>query len=189
MSHVTHRQSRLRDVRQSRPRDVAAWLLAALAFAACRSDPPPPPARAHTAAPSATAPAPDRVDPGEVPEGAEKAFGLPLPRAMRVDARFPDAVRASGPVPLDAIANYVRARVVADRVETGPAKTVFSRATLKVAPERLLRVEVVAFGERTEMIVRDVTRPPGDDTVKPTDPWSRPGFDPRDRKADPKRFE
>jgi hypothetical protein len=167
---------------------LLASCLAALSLAACTSDPPPPPPRPPvTAAPAA--PAPDRVDPGEVPEGAEQAFGLPIPRAMRVDARFPDAVRAEGPVPLDATANYVRARVVAERVETGPAKTVFSRATLKSAPDRLLRVEVIAHGDRTEMIVRDETRPPSSDAVKPTDPWNKPGFDPRDRQADPKRFE
>lgn len=171
-------------------RPLASWLLAAPLLASCRSDPPPPPAPPVTApAPVPAPPAPDRVDPAEVPEGAESAFGLPVPRAMQVEARFPDAVRAIGRVPLDALANYVRARVVADRVETGPAKTVFARATLKSAPERMLRVEVVSFGDRTEMIVRDVTRPPARDVVKPTDPWSQPGFDPRDRKADPKRFE
>lgn len=161
-----------------------------LALAACGTDAPapPPPSSAH-AAPATPPPAPDRVDPNEVPEGAESAFGLPLPRSMRVEARFPDAVRAEGRVPLDALANYVRARVVAERVETGPAKTVFSRATLKASPEKLLRVEVIAFADRTEMIVRDVTRPAAAGVVKPTDPWNKPGFDPRDRQADPKRFE
>lgn len=180
----------LRDLLVPRPLVRAAPLFIAISLAislaACKSDPPAPPP-AKTSAPAAAAP--DRVDPDEVPEGSEKAFGLPIPRAMRVDATFPDAVRASGAIPFDAVSNYVRARVVSERVETGPAKTVFSRATLKTAPEKMLRVEVVAFGDRTEMIVRDVTRPPGSDTVKPTDPWSRPGFDPRDRKADPKRFE
>lgn len=166
---------------------IAAWLAAALSIAGCKGDPPPPPQPAK-AAPTA-APAVDRVDPAEVPEGTEKAFGLPLPRAMSVEARFPDAVRAHGRVPFDAVSNYVRSRVVAERVETGPAKTVFSRATLKVSPEKMLRVEVVAFSDRTEMIVRDVTAPPPSDAVKPTDPWNKPGFDPRDRRADPKRFE
>jgi hypothetical protein len=165
-----------------------ACVACVFALAGCKGDPPPPaPAPARTAA--AAPPAVDRVDPEEVPEGAEKAFGLPIPRAMSVDARFPDAVRAHGRVPLDAMANYVRARVVAERVETGPAKTVFSRATLKASPEKMLRVEVVAFGDRTEMIVRDVTRPPSADVVKPTDPWNKPGFDPKDRRADPGRFE
>ena len=103
---------------------------------------------------------------------------------MRIEVRFPDAVRARGELPFDAVANYVRARVVAARVETGPAKTVFSEATLKVSPEKSLRVEVVAFGDRTELIVRDVTRPPATGAVKPTDPWYQPGFDPGDLRTD-----
>jgi hypothetical protein len=159
----------------------------ALAIAGCKGDPPPPPPPALTAAP---APSPvDRVAPNEVPEGAEKAFGLPIPRAMEVDARFPDAVRARGDLPFDLVSNYVRARVVAERVETGPAKTVFSQATLKSSPERMLRVEVISSGDRTELLVRDVTRPAASDAVKPTDPWTEPGFDPKDRKAAPSRFE
>lgn len=156
----------------------------------CNGEPPAPVrAQATATAPPPAPSAVDRVDPGEVTEGTETAFGLPIPRAMRVEARFHDAVRAGGNVPLDALANYVRARVIADRVETGPAKTVFSRATLKSSPDKLLRVEVVAQGDRTEIVVRDVTRPPATDVVKPTDPWLAPGFDPRDRKADPKRNE
>ena len=53
---------------------------------------------------------------------------------------------------------------------------------------RLLRVEVVRLSDRTELFVRDVSRPPAADVVKPTDPWDKPGFDPKDRKADPSRF-
>lgn len=170
---------------------LPALLASAVALAACKGDRPAPPSPAASAAPASAAPPTpvDRVDPHEIPEGAERAFGFPFPRAMRVEARFPDAVRAGGPLPFDAVANYVRARVVAQRIETGPAKTVFPRATLRASPEKMLRVEVVAFGDRTEILVRDVTRPSSRDLVKPTDPWTAPGFDPDDRRADPKRFE
>ncbi len=167
----------------------ALWISAGLALTACRDGAPPPaPHERATAATAATA-AVDHVDPNELPEGTESAFGLPIPRAMDVAQRLPDSVRARGDVPLDALANYVRERVVADRVETGPAKTVFSQVTLKASPNRLLRVEVVRLSDRTELFVRDVSRPPAADVVKPTDPWDKPGFDPKDRKADPSRFE
>ena len=162
----------------------------ALAVTACRgrTEPPPPSDRP---APSATtsAAAVDHVDPNELPEGTDDAFGLPVPRAMKVAQRSADTVHARGSVPLDALANYVRERVIASHVETGPAKTVFSEVTLKASPNRLLRVEVIRLGEGAELYVRDVTRPPSTDAVKPTDPWDRPGFDPSDRKADPSRFE
>ena len=170
---------------------VLVVLASSVTLASCDAAPPAPSAQASPTA-QATAPAPrpvDRVEPGEIPEGTEKAFGFPLPRAMRVEARFPDEIRARGQLPFDAVANYVRARVVAERIETGPAKTVFPRATLKTSPDKMLRLEVIAFGDRTEIFVRDVTRPPASNAVKPTDPWYKPGFDPSDRKVDPKRFE
>ncbi|MEZ4302221.1 MAG: hypothetical protein R3B70_45255 [Polyangiaceae bacterium] len=170
----------------------SAPLFFCLSAVSCGGDPPPPQPVA-SAAPAAPAPIPsavDRVEPGEIAEGSERAFGFPIPRAMRVESRFPDTVRAAGHLPLDALANYVRARVVADRVETGPAKTVFSRATLKSSPAHMLRVEVIAYaGGGSALVVRDVTRPPATTDVKPTDPWNAPGFDPKDRRADPKRFE
>lgn len=162
----------------------------ALVALGCTTDPPAPARPIPAATLSAPAPsAVDRLDPKEIPEGTETAFGFPIPRAMRVENRFHDAVRAAGHLPLDGLANYVRARVIADRVETGPAKTVFAGATLRASPDRLLRVEVVAHGDRTEIIVRDISRPVASDVVKPTDPWRTPGFDPRDRKVDPKRNE
>ncbi len=161
-----------------------------VALAACGGDGPSVSPTTTAAATSPKPPTPvDRVDPNEILEGGENAFGLPIPRAMHVNARFPDAVRARGPLPLDALANYVRARVVAGSAETGPAKTVFPRATVKASPARMLRVEVISFGDITELVVRDVTRPSAKTSVTPTDPWTQPGFDPNDRKAEPKRFE
>lgn len=162
-------------------------LLLPLVLLSCKSDPPPTPLLMPTS--TAATSAVDHVDPNEIPEGTERAFGLPLPRAMRVSATFPDAVRATGELPLAALTAFVRSRVIAERVEAGPEKAVFSNATLKSAPGKLLRVEIVAYDDRSELIVRDVTQPPASDTVKPTDPWYKPGFDPKDGKADPTRFE
>ena len=180
----------MRDVSTSSLR-AATPLVIVIALTSCRggassstdSGRPAQPAATITAAPV------DHVDPHELPEGTESAFGLPIPRAMEIAQRLPDAIRARGDVPLDALANYVRDRVIAERVETGPAKTVFSSVTLKASPNRLLRVEVFQLGDRAELFVRDVTRPPPTDVVKPTDPWDQPGFDPSDRKASRSRFE
>jgi hypothetical protein len=162
----------------------------AMTLAGCENDPPEPPPPPAAALTATAKPSPvDHVDSNEIPEGTEKAFGLPIPRVMRVERRFSDAVHARGDVSLDVAASYVSARVVAAHVEKSPAKTVFSGATLKSDPSRTLSVELVAYGDRTDLIVRDVTRPAGQSVVSPTDPWYKPGFDPKDRKADPKRFE
>ncbi|MBK8256038.1 MAG: hypothetical protein IPK82_25640 [Polyangiaceae bacterium] len=155
----------------------------------CSTDPPPPPPqRVHTAAP--TAAAVDRVDPNEVLEGTEKAFGFPLPHKFVVEHRFKDAVQARGEVPFERLVAYVRSRVIATSVETGPTTATFKNATLKDNPTLNLDIHIWMWGgEGLGISVRDVTRLPAKDIVKPTDPWDQPGFDPKDRKVDPKRFE
>ncbi|MCC6556599.1 MAG: hypothetical protein IT372_26870 [Polyangiaceae bacterium] len=167
---------------------LATIALLACAEGACRrktEDPPPPPA------PSATAPRPpvDAVLPGELAEGSELAFGLPIPRRMRVRARFPDEVSAAGDVPPERLSNYVRERVLSPSVETGPAKTVFAKATVKKAPERTLRIEVVAHPGATELIVRDLTPPPAVHGLSEEERWRRKGLKPDGSPLDPTRLE
>lgn len=174
-----------------RPLALAALALACAAATACRSGADAPP----TPAPSASAEAPrrraaDQVAPGELAEGTEQAFGLPIPRKMRVRLRFPDEIVATGEVPAEQVSNYVRQRVLAERVETGPAKTVFSRATLKRDPARFLRVEVISRGARgAELVVRDVTRPPPEPGLSDEERWRQKGFKPDGTPLDPTRLE
>jgi hypothetical protein len=110
---------------------------------------------------------------------------------MKVRARFPDAVFAMGDVPLERVSNYVRERVVAAGVETGPAKTVFSRATVKSAPERTLRIEVVSRPSATELVVRDQTRPPSpvEEGLSEEERWRRHGLKPDGTPLDPTHLE
>ncbi|WP_437726839.1 hypothetical protein [Sorangium sp. So ce861] len=163
---------------------------AASAAPACRSDAPAP---APTPPPASEASAPrppvDQALPGELAEGAEQAFGLPIPRRMKVRARFPDAVFAVGEIPAERVANYVRTRVLAGNVETGPAKTIFSRATVKSAPQRMLRVEVVSRAHVSELVVRDETRPPPERGLSVEERWRRNGLTPDGKVLDPTRLE
>jgi hypothetical protein len=147
---------------------------------------------AGTARPAASAPSPipvDRALPGELAEGTEKAFGLPLPRRMTVGARFADVVSADGVVPPDQVANYVRQRVIADKVETGPAKTVFSKATVKSQPGLVVAIEVTSRGGTTELTVRNITPPPIKPGVSPDDRWRELGYRPDGTPADPTHLE
>lgn len=164
-------------------------LLALAAALGCRQKteaPPPPPAT--TAAP-APQPRADAVRPGEIAEGTEQAFGLPIPRRMRVRSRFPDAISAVGDLPPERLSNYVRERVVVESVETGPAKTVFTRATLKSAPQRMLRIEVIARSGVTELVVRDQTRPPIEEGLSEEERWRRKGLKPDGSPLDPTHLE
>lgn len=174
-----------------RPLALAALALACAAATACRSgaDAPPPPAPSASAAARRSTSA-DQVVPGELAEGTDQAFGLPIPRKMRVRLRFPDEIVATGEIPAEQVSNYVRQRVLSERVETGPAKTVFSRATLKRDPARFLRVEVISRGTRgAELVVRDVTRPPPEPGLSEEERWRQKGFKPDGTPLDPTRLE
>ena len=97
---------------------------------------------------------------------------------MTVRARFPDTIYARGRVALEPLANYVRQRVDAKRVDTGPVKTVFVQATLKADPKRQVRVEVSSKGGIAQLMVRDQTRPPAEKGLSPEERWRRSGVTP-----------
>ena len=166
-------------------------LALALAFApACRgrsettAEPPPMDVEANYPKPPV-----DKLEPGELAEGSEKAFGLAVPRAMLIEARFPDAVFAVGEIAPGLVVSYVRRRVVSEGVEAGPAKTVFPRATLKDAPTSVVHIEVVARGRSTSLVVRDVTRPPAKDGLSEEQRWKELGLTPQGEPIDPTQLE
>lgn len=123
----------------------------------------------------------DSTEEGELAEGDQDAFGLPLPRAMLVQARFPDAVHAKGQVSFEALANYVRKRVDATRVDTGPSKTVFDGAALKKNPAQYLRVDVLSRGGLVRLVVRNLSPParPKDPSLTDAERWKRMGLTPQ----------
>jgi hypothetical protein len=108
---------------------------------------------------------------------------------MRVEARFPDAVFAAGELSPNDVAGYVRARVIAEGVEKGAAKTVFTRATLKDAPERVLRIEIVTRPGSTALVVRDATRPPAKSGVSEEQRWRELGLTPQGEPLDRTKLE
>jgi hypothetical protein len=108
---------------------------------------------------------------------------------MRVVGRFDDVVFASGDVTPELVANYVRQRVIASHIETGPAKTVFTGVTLRVAPTRTLRVDVVARNGDTDLTVRDETRPPAREGLTEAERWKELGLSPKGTPLDPTHLE
>ena len=136
-------------------------------------------------APAPSAHAVDRLLPGELAEGSETAFGLALPRVAVVRARFDDLVFAGVDVPPHRVANYVRQRVTAENVETGPGKTVFSRAVVRGQPGVELTIEVLTRAGNTELQVRKLptTRAPGG--MSDADRWRAAGFNPDGTPLDP----
>lgn len=143
--------------------------------------PAPPPVRTAEAA---AAPV-DRVLPDELAEGSQAAFGLLLPRVMRVEGRFDDVVLASAHAPADAVANYVRQRVTAEQVITGPQKTLFARAVVKGSTGPKVSIAVISLPNRTEMEVRNATPKPTQPNQTPEERWRALGLKPDGTLLDP----
>jgi hypothetical protein len=141
---------------------------------------------------SASAPKPpvDRLAPGELLEGKTSAFGLTFPQKMRIERRFDDSAHGAGDVPPESVANYVRQRVEASHVEIGAARTVFPSVRIKGgAPDKLYRIEVVANGPTTLLVVRDITPPPLEPGLSEEERWRRAGMTPQGKPLDPKAME
>jgi len=129
---------------------------------------------------------PDSVAPGQLAEGGERVYGLVLPRDMRVLARRDDVTYARGALPFEGLANYVRARVIAKRVETGPSRTVFVDATLKDNPKYLMQIEVRRNVSGVDLVLRNRTHKPAAKGLSPADRWRRAGMSPDGKRVDPK---
>lgn len=157
-------------------------------IAGCKGKSPAPDNGAQTPPPAATAPA-DQLAPGELALGKEEAFGLVLPRRMQIEARFPDAVFAHGQIPAEQVANYIRKYIIAERVETGPAKTIFEKATLKEKPAAQLHIEVIAQGALTQLVVRNESRAPAKEGLSEEERWKELGLTPQGQVLDPTQLE
>jgi hypothetical protein len=164
---------------------LAAALATLAAFAgACKREPPPPPAP----------PAPvDQLAPGEVVEGKDKAFALPLPRHTKVTGRFDTSVTVRSPLKPEDLANFVRARVKDGNVVAGGAATTFEDVVVPAEPQRRLTIEVrktpLTGDARSEMTVRDTTPPPVEPGLTDEQRWQKAGLDPNGNVLDPKNTE
>jgi len=150
---------------------------AAICAAACAKRATPAPTPAPPPAESATSA--DRLLPGELAEGSERAMGLALPRDMKLVRRFDDSAVIRGRAAADAVANYVRKRVDATSAEIGAARTVFPRAHVKGQPEnKIVRIEVVQAVDGAELWLQDLTRPEMPVGLSEDERWRKAGVVP-----------
>jgi hypothetical protein len=123
----------------------------------------------------------DHLASGELPPGTASAYGLVLPNGMRLFANFSRTAEAIGPQRPEDVANYIRERVTATRVELGAVGTVFPAVQVKNGdPTKTLRIEVVPLGDRTKVVVRDISPPTERVAVDPNETdemrWRRAGY-------------
>jgi hypothetical protein len=119
----------------------------------------------------------DTTIPGELPEGTIVAFGLKLPRRMTVIAQMDDSLFAVGAMRLEHVSNYIRSRVDAEKVETGPSKTVFREAKVR-GGDKTVEVEVSLVSRGVQVVVRNKTRKPAAEGLSEKQRWERVGLTP-----------
>jgi hypothetical protein len=159
---------------------VAAALAAA---SGCKSKEAPLSRNGDTSAPA------DHLAKGEIPEGRERAFSLPLPLRSQVKIRFRDNVQVVSSHTHEELSNFVRARVKSGRVLIGTTMTTFEDVVVPSEPTRHLKIEIRQLTtldeHRSEMIVRDITPPPSDPNETDADRWRKVGLTPDGRLIDP----
>lgn len=162
-------------------RRLIAVALASLALSgasACkRKEEQAPPAPAPSAAPSA-----DRLAPGEIPEGRDHAFTLPLPLHATVKARFAGSVHVASTHTQEELANFVRARVTEGKSSSGTTETRFEKVVVTKDPSRRLTIDIrrpaMAGEYRSQMVIDDVTPVPEEPGLTDEDRWKKAGMTP-----------
>jgi hypothetical protein len=104
---------------------------------------------------------------------------------MTVRARFDDVIFVAGDVPAHRVANYVRQRVVADKVETGPMKTIFPHAVVRDQPGVELAILISPHGDATEIQVRNLSLVKSTPGLTQEERWRAAGFKPDGTLLDP----
>jgi hypothetical protein len=171
-----------------RRRGAALALATLFAFPACKRAPP---VEDHAPPPPPSAKPVDRLAPGELIPGDKNAFGIVLPRDVKVDQVFHDVFFTSGPVNASDLANYVRPLVKDGTVNVGATATVFDQVRPVADPSHLLFVRIYAgpMGRGARMEVRDVTPPPLSSAPSPEERWKQLGLSPQGKILDPKHLQ
>ncbi len=145
---------------------------------------------------SASAKPVDHLAPKELLEGDAKAFGLTLPRGVRLDQSFADVAYASGAVDTEAAVQYIRARVREGKMIApdfaGDGKTTFDHVRVPARPDKDLVVCVKpgkgAVGV-TQFEVRDVTPTKAPELPDEAARWRNAGLTPEGRVLDPTKLQ
>ncbi|HEY3254606.1 MAG TPA: hypothetical protein VGJ91_11680 [Polyangiaceae bacterium] len=132
----------------------------------------------------------DRLAADELAAGNAEVWGFVVPREMQVEHRYKEVTHLIGRVKPDALANYVRERVVVSHVEIGAARTIFPDARIKAgAADRVYELDVIPEPGITRLIIRDTTPPKIQPGLTDAERWRQAGLTPEGRPLDPKAFE
>lgn len=167
---------------------AGALLAFALATTHCKKDAP-------RESPREEAPSlpPDRLAPGELPEGDEEAFGIKLPKGLRVERGFSSVVHAvSTTLTPEPVADYLRARVTDGSMAKRTDGIRFTGVHPTKDPKRELTIHVQA-GERgvstCDVLFVDATPPEVVPNLTEDERRARAGLTPDGKLIDPQHLE
>lgn len=172
-----------------RPLPLRVALAASLTCAGCHQKPAPAAGDSPLAARSAAKPV-DRLAPDELAAGSGEVWGLAIPRDMHIEHHFPEVAYVVGPVKPDALANYVRDRVVVSHVEIGAGRTIFPNARIKGGPaDHLYELDVIPAPGGSRLEIQDLTPVKVVPGLSDAERWRQAGLTPQGRPIDMKQFE
>jgi hypothetical protein len=128
----------------------------------------------------------DHLAPGELLEGTQQAFGVTLPRDVRIDRNEPGTVYASALVGVHPLVKYLRSRLLDSHLVEGDTFATFDHVKLHDKPGALYHIDITATppsGARLEW--DDVTPQPAPDLPDEAARWRQVGLTPQGRVLDP----
>ena len=142
------------------------------------------PTPVQVAAPSAVPV--DHLAPGELLEGTQQAFGVVLPRDVRIDRNEPGTVYASALVGVHPLVKYLRTRLLDSHLVEGDTFATFDHVKLHDKPGALYHIDITATppsGARLEW--DDVTPQPAPSLPDEAARWRQVGLTPQGKVLDP----
>ena len=127
----------------------------------------------------------DHLAPGELLEGADHAYGITLPRGLKVDATFATVVYASGDFAVDPLVRYFQARVQEGDFRQGPESATFDNVLALGGKGPRLAIHVVLVRGRADVEISDETPPVLPDLPDQAARWKHVGLTPNGRLIDP----
>jgi hypothetical protein len=158
-------------------------LICSLTLAGCDSKP-----AAPAPVPVAVTP-PDRLEVHESPPGAERVFGIELPRGLRVLAHFGKEATLAGPMSLADVVAFLSRHVESTPIEFRGTSAVFPRVRVNGDTQRRdYRIEVVRQERTTRVQFVDVTPPPVTHGLDEKQRWEQAGRGADGSPLDPRKM-